>query len=429
MKLPRGLQVIKTTFALPNYRLYVIGNMTSTTGLWVQRVAIGWLTWELTESTAWLGGIAAAESIPSLLLGLFAGALVDRMDTLKLLRIAQALSLAYSVMLMIATFSGVMDIWLLFGMTIFRGCVLSVSRPSRMTLVFALVGRDLLAAALATNSMIFNISRFIGPALGGIIIAAAGGSTWGVAWAFATASAALLVMTVVLQIMKFPFTPPTRGTAAPQSMLQETVEGVRYVVAHPSIRILLLLLVCVALFAKSVIDLFPGFAAQVFSREADGLGLLLSFHGLGAMSGGAWLASRSGGIKGLTHVLTVNLLFMALALLLFAISNWFWLGCLMAYLTGSAFIIMSVCTQTLIQANVDPQLRGRVVSVYGMVAQDMPAVGAMIIGGLAEYLGLQVPVAMGACICFMLWWIAGRQKTRLAAALENDMATDKTREH
>lgn len=426
MKLPRGFQVIKTTFALPNYRLYVIGNMTSTTGLWVQRVAIGWLTWELTESTAWLGFIVAAESIPSLLLGLFAGALVDRMDTLKLLRVAQALSLAYSVMLMVATFAGVMDIWLLFFLTIFRGCVLSVSRPSRMTLVFALVGRELLASALATNSMIFNISRFIGPALGGAIIAAAGGSHWGVAWAFVTASVMLLVMTVVLQVMEFPHVPPP-VTKPRRSMLAETVEGVRYVVAHPSIRSLLFLLVCVALFAKSVIDLFPGFAAQVFNREADGLGLLLSCHGLGAMSGGAWLASRSGGLKGMTQVLTVNLLFIALALLLFAVSEIFWLGCIMVYLTGAAFIIMSVGTQTLIQANVDSQLRGRVISVYGMIAQDMPAVGAMLIGGLAEFLGLQLPVALGAGVCFCLWWWASRQKARLAAALESEAATDKTR--
>lgn len=428
MKLPRGLHVIKTTFALPNYRLYVIGNMTSTTGLWVQRVAIGWLTWELTESTAWLGFIVAAESIPSLLLGLFAGALVDRVDSLKLLRISQALSLVYSVMLAVATFGGVMDIWLLFGLTIFRGCILSVSRPSRMTLVFALVGRELLASALATNSMIFNISRFVGPALGGAIIAAAGGSTWGVAWAFVTASVMLLVMTVVLQIMEFPYT-PSRAAAGRRSMLVETVEGVRYVVAHPSIRSLLLLMICAALFAKSVIDLFPGFAAQVFSREADGLGMLLSFHGLGAMSGGAWLASRSGGIKGMTNVLTINLLFMALALLLFAVSNLFWLGCLMAGLTGAAFIIMSVGTQTLIQANVDPELRGRVVSVYGMIAQDMPAVGAMMIGGLAEIFGLQLPVAMGAGVCLILWWWAGRQKVRLAAALENDIAAVKSRKY
>ena len=426
MKLPKGFQVIKTTFALRNYRLYVIGNMTSTTGLWVQRVAIGWLTWELTESTAWLGFIVAAESIPSLLLGLFAGALVDRMDTLKLLRVAQALSLAYSIMLMVATFAGIMDIWLLFFLTIFRGCVLSVSRPSRMTLVFALVGRELLASALATNSMIFNISRFIGPALGGAIIAAAGGSHWGVAWAFVTASAMLLVMTVVLQVMKFPHVPPPLTTPR-RSMVAETVDGVRYVVAHPSIRTLLFLLVCVALFAKSVIDLFPGFAAQVFNHEADGLGLLLSCHGLGAMSGGAWLASRSGGLKGMTQVLTVNLLFIALALLLFAVSEIFWLGCIMVYLTGAAFIIMSVGTQTLIQANVDSQLRGRVVSVYGMIAQDMPAVGAMLIGGLAEFLGLQLPVSMGAGVCFALWWWAGRQKLRLAAALESEAATDKSR--
>jgi Bacterial protein of unknown function (DUF894). len=130
MKLPGGLGALQTTFAQPNYRLYVIGNLTSTTGMWVQRVAIGWLTWDLTHSAAWLGFIVIAESVPTLALGLFGGALVDRMDYLKLLRIAQSLSLSYSVMMMIASFSGLLNIWLLLGLTVFRGCIMAFSRPS-----------------------------------------------------------------------------------------------------------------------------------------------------------------------------------------------------------------------------------------------------------------------------------------------------------
>lgn len=412
MKISGGFGAIRQTFAIPNYRLYVIGNLSSTTGLWVQRVSIGWLTWELTHSAAWLGGIVIAESLPTLALGLFAGTLVDRMDYLKLLRVAQALSLSYSIMMAVATFGGVMNIWLLLGLTMFRGSVLAFSRPSRMTVVFAVVGRDLLASGLALNSMIFNLSRFIGPAIGGAVIAAGG-----VAWAFTVSSSLLFVMTLVLSLMRLPAM-ASRERDTRGSVLTETVEGIRYVLRHPAIRTLLLLLIGTSLFAKPVIDLFPGFAADVFDRGAHGLGLLLSIHGLGATLGGIWLASRSGGIKGLTNVTIMTILFISVTLLIFTASHLFWLGCLMAALSGAAFIIMNVGNQTLIQAGVDPDLRGRVVSVYGMIAQDMPAVGAMMMGGLAEHLGLQLPIAIGAGLCLVLWGWALRQRGWLAAAVE-----------
>jgi MFS family permease len=418
MKISGGFGAIRDTFANKTYRLYVLGNLCATTGLWVQRVAMGWLTWDLTHSAAWLGGIAVAESIPTLLLGLFAGALVDRMDYMKMLRISQAFSVSYSVMLTIAMFSGVMSIWLLLGLTIFRGSVLAFSRPSRMTLVYALVGRDLLASALAMNSMIFNISRFIGPAIGGVVIAA--GGAYGTAFAFAVASGLLLVMTLCLSIMHFPFTPPARDSGARRSVLGETLDGVRYILAQPTIRVQLLLLVGTSLFAKPVIDLFPGFAAEVFGSGAHGLGMLLSFHGLGAMAGGLWLAGRGKGLYGLTHITIVNILFMALGLLLFTLTELFWVGCVMSALTGAAFIVMSVGNQTLIQAAVDPDLRGRVISVYGMVAQDVPAIGAMMMGGFAEHLGLQIPVAAGAGVCLLLWLWAQRQRGWLVAAVESE---------
>ncbi len=420
-----GLSALKATFLLPNYRLYVIGNLSATTGLWVQRVAIGWLTWELTHSAVWLGIIVAAESIPSLALGLFAGTVVDRMDYLKLLRIAQALSLSYSVMMALASFTGLLSIWLLLGLTIFRGSVMAFSRPSRMTLVFALVGRDLLASALAANSMIFNISRFIGPALGGMIISA-GGDHWGVAFAFTTSSCMLFVMTLVLQIMRFPFT-PAREPARRRSVAAETWEGVRYVLAQPTIRVQLILLIGTSLFAKPVIDLFPGFAGAVFHQDAHGLGLLLSMHGLGATAGGLWLASRSKGMRGLTHITIVNILFMALALFLFTATDLFWLGVVAAMLVGAAFIVMNVGNQTLIQAAVDPELRGRVMSVYGMIAQDLPSVGTMAMGVLAEHLGLRLPVAIGAGLCLILWYWAQRQRGWLVPAVENEETTVKKR--
>jgi MFS family permease len=412
MKIPGGLVALQRTFSIRNYRLFVIGNMTSNLGLWVQRVAIGWLTWELTESTAWLGGIAFAEAAPTIVLGLIAGTVVDRVDYFKLLRITQACSLLYSVLMAAFTFAGLMNIWLLLVLTIVRGSIVAFNRPSRMTVVYTLVGRDLLPSALAMNSMIFNTSRFIGPAIGGIILVAGGA-----AWTFATGAAMFFVFTLALRQMDLPSMVPER---VQRSMVAETVEGLRYIMAHEGIRKQLTILIMTSLLAKPVTDLLPGFAAQVFDRGPHGLSLLLSAHGLGATAGGIWLAGRDKGLVGMTAVTIRNILFMSIGLLIFASTNIFWIACPVVAWIGFTFIVQGVTNQTLIQSAVAPELRGRVVSTYGLIAQGVPSIGAMVMGGLAEHLGLRWPVAGGAVLCLILWYLAWQKRKPLAAALEAD---------
>lgn len=410
MKIPGGLSALQRTFAIRNYRLYVIGNMSSTLGTWVQRIAIGWLTWELTKSSAWLGGIALADSAPTIVLGIFAGTVVDRVDYFKLLRITQACTLAYSVLMAAFTFSGLMNIWLLMALTIARGTVLAFNRPSRMTVIYNLVGRDLLPSALAMNSMIFNSSRFIGPAIGGAIIV-----TGGAAWTFAAGAALFFVFTLALRTMDVAPMMPERTQA---SMLADTLEGIRYIFTHSGIRVQLMLLILTSIFARPVTDLLPGFSSQVFNRGPDGLALLLSAHGLGAMAGGLWLAGRTKGVKGMTTTTIINILFMSIGLIAFAATKVFWIAFLLISWIGFTFIVQGVTNQTLIQSAVDPALRGRVISVYGLVARGVPSIGTMLMGGLAEHVGLRLPVAGGALICLVLWHQAWKQRNPMASALE-----------
>jgi predicted MFS family arabinose efflux permease len=412
MKIPGGLAALQRTFSIRNYRLFIIGNMSSNLGLWVQRVAIGWLTWELTESTAWLGGVAFAESAPTILLGLIAGTIVDRVDYFKMMRITQACSLLYSVLMAAFTFAGMMNIWLLVALTVARGSIVAFNRPSRMTVVYTMVGRDLLPSALAMNSTIFNSSRFIGPAIGGVIIVAGGA-----AWTFATGAALFFVFTLALRAMEMPPVMPDR---APRSMVVETVEGLRYIMGHEGIRKQLTILVVTSLLAKPITDLLPGFAAQVFGRGPHGLALLLSAHGLGAMAGGIWLAGRDKGLVGMTAVTIRNILFMATGLLIFTATNVFWIACPIVAWIGFTFIVQGVTNQTLIQSAVAPEFRGRVISNYGLIAQGVPSIGSMIMGGVAEHFGLRWPVAVGAMLCLVLWYRAWQERKPLAAALEID---------
>ena len=412
MKVPGGFAAIQQTFAIRNYRLYVIGHLTSNMGLWVQRIAIGWLTWNLTESAGWLGLIAFADQAPTILLGLIAGAVVDRMDYFKLLRLTQALQLTHAFLLAACTVLGFMDIWLLLVLTLLRGVIVAFNRPSRMTVIYNLVGRELIAPAIALNSTIFNSSRFTGPAIGGFLIVAGGASL-----TFSVGFLMFLVFTVTLRMMDIPAM--EAKVRSGRSLLRESWEGVQYVVRHEGIRLQLAILIITALFARPLTDLLPGFAADIFSRGPDGLAWLLAFHGIGAMIGGSMLAARSQ-VKGLTRITIFNILIMAVALLAFSITTNFWLACVLSGVAGFAFIVQGTSNQTLIQSAVDTQLRGRVISAYALVARGGPAVGALILGVTADHIGLRWPVGIGAALCLLAWLWAMRRRKFLADALEVD---------
>lgn len=411
-----GLSALQRTFSIRNYRLFVIGNMTSNLGLWVQRVAIGWLAWELTHSTTWLGGMALAESAPTIIFGLIAGTFVDRVDYFKMLRVTQACQLLYSVSMAVLTFTGLMDIWVLLTLTMLRGSVVAFNRPTRMTVVYNLVGRDLLPSVLALNSTIFNTSRFIGPAIGGAILVAGGPK-----WTFVAGALMFFVFTLCLRAMRMPQAAPVSKEGR-GSVLLETIEGLRYTASHAGIRKQLTLLIGTSLFAKPVTDLMPGFAAEVFHMGPHGLAILLSAHGIGATTAGIWLASRDTGIKGMTAVTIRNVLFMSIGLLIFTATDYFWIAAPVVCWIGFTFITQGVTNQTLIQSAVDPALRGRVVSTYGLISQGVPSIGSFVMGALAEQFGLRIPVAAGAVVCLALWIWAWRARKPLAAILEAEPA-------
>ncbi len=415
MKIPGGFESLLQCLRIRDFRLYIVGNIAHGLGVWVLRVTMGWLAWELTESTAWLGGIAMAETAPTMALALIAGTIVDRVNYFKMMRITQGLSMLFAATLSVLTHAGVMTIGLLFGLTLLRGCLMAFNRPSRMALIYPLVGRDLMASALAIGSIIFNGARFIGPALGGLIIV-----SFGIGWAFAATAGLLAVYTVVLSLMRVTIEPRKREG---RSMLAETKEGLAYVMTHAGIRMQLALLVVVGMVAKPVTDLLPGFAGQVFATGADGLAMLLSAHGMGATIGAVWLAARPSGITGMTRITIFSLLFLSFILMLFAATEILWIALIFSGLLGLSFIVINVSNQTLIQSAVDPSLRGRVISVYGLILQGIPALGALSLGGVAEHIGLRIPVFVGGLICLGVWGIAWRQRVALTASLETEPAS------
>ncbi len=394
-----------------NFRLYVSGNAVSLVGLWAQRIAVGWLTWELTQSGAWLGAVAFADLCPSIIIGPFAGVFADRVSRLKIMRIAQTLSMIQATILALLAAGGWISIEILIALVLFNGIVVGFNQPARLALVSSLVPRTHLSTAVAINSIVFNLARFIGPALAGILILTLGSSA-----AFTANAASYLVFLLALARIRLAPDALTESRSG-RSVAADVAEGVRYLAGHAGIGPLLLLVTVVSVGVRCYVELLPGFAAEVFSRGAGGLAVLGSAVGVGAVAGGFWLAQRGSRTR-LARLALLHSLFTALAILGFAATDWFPLGVVFAAVSGVFMAVSGVSTQSIIQLAVDPAVRGRVLSLYGIIVRAGPAVGALVLGGASELVGLRPPLIAGAIVCVVAWLFVWRRRAGVETALE-----------
>lgn len=400
---------IARAFSNRNYRIYTSGNFVSLIGTWVQRVATGWLTWDLTQSGTWLGLIAAAEFFPSVFANPLGGAIADRVDRLQLTRICQSLLAMQALVLGVLTVMGLMTPELLFALTVFLGVVTAFNQPARLSLVPSLVRREDISAAVAVNSVLWNGARFVGPVVSGILIVGIG-----VGWAFLVNALSYVAFLVAIHFVQLPALPLK---AKQTSMVQEIAEGFGYVMHHKGVGPLMLLLMLSSVTARPFAEMLPGFADHVFGRGADALAMLTAATGLGAVVGGVWLG-QAGKSTGLTRLTIWNVLLLAIAIVAFSATAWLPFALIAVAVAGFAMVVSGVTTQSQIQSSTDPAMLGRVLSIYGLTFRAGPAVGALIIGGLSEAFGLRLPVAGGAAICILGWLWAFRRRREMEAHLE-----------
>jgi MFS family permease len=393
----------------PNYRVYTIGNSVSLIGTWLQRVAVGWLAWELTHSTAWLGIVALATTAPGFVLSPLAGSLADRVDRVRMIWWSQIIAMAVATVLAVMTFTGSITIISLFLLSLTLGAANAVNQPARLALISNLVPPPLLGSAVALNSLVFNTARFIGPAVAGLVIA--NGS---VALAFALNAMSYIAFVVALaRLRDIPPLPPS----PPQRILNYTIDGYSYAMRHPGIGQILLLFALTAFSARGFVDLFPGFADAVFHRGPQGLAWLTAITGIGAMVGGMWMVRREG-IRGLTNLIVTHTLIFGLGVLAFAATHSYWIALVALFFTGFAMITTGIAAQTLVQTVVDPEKRGRVMGLYGVLFRAGPSLNALIMGWISSFIGLQITVAMGAGLCLVYWLWARLKREAMEEALE-----------
>ena len=399
-----------------NFGTYSLGSAFSLTGMWMERIAVGWLTWQLTESGFWLGVVAFADFFPVVLIAPFAGAAADRWDRLRVVKMSQFILLVQGGTLWALTASGHINVALIVALTAVHGIVVAFNQPARLALVPSLVPQADLGSAVAINSIIFNLARFIGPIFAGLAI------VWsGVAAAFLVNTLSYVVF--LLALARIHIAPGEAETAATRSFIADITDGIRYTATHPGIGTLFVLLIAIGIGGRPLTELLPGFADDVFHAGAGGLSILASSVGAGAIFAGLWLGHRAHASNLMAVTLTTTL-GMAVAAVLIIATDRLWLAVPAVVVYGFCMSAAGIASQTLVQLASARRMRGRVMGLYGLIFRGGPAIGALGAGILSVQLGLRWPVVIGAALLIVAWLWAYLIRDRIAAALKGE-PTDK----
>lgn len=382
----------------PLYRRYMLGNSLSLLGLWVHRVGLGWLTWELTGSGFWLGAVAFADLFPAIVVGPFAGVWADRVDRIRLLRWSQATAAALSLVLFALVIAGAASIYVLITIAVCLGVSASIAQPARLALIPSLVDPVEMSSAVALGSAVFNTARFVGPMIAGAIIA-----FWDVSYAFLFNGVTFMVM--VGALLTIPLGLQEIKAATESHILQEIAEGFRYTLNHHAIRVIMFFILSVAVLGKPIAELLPGFADAVFNRGAIGLALMTQAMGVGALTGGVVLAR----LRIVDHLSKVALTgFMTSGVLIgaFGLVSNFYVGLAVLFFLSMAISVTGICTQSLVQLAVREDMRGRVMSTWGLIFRGAPSLGVLVMGAAADFSSLS-SVAQGAGVVCLIAGLYG----------------------
>ena len=398
-----------------NFAWYMSGAAVSLFGMWAQRIAVGWLTWELTNSELWLGLIAFADLFPTVVITPIAGAIADRTNRLWMARISQFLAGCQAFVLAWMAFNGHLseaeDVWWLLALSLFLGVVMAFATAARLSMVPLLMRPEFVPSAVANDAVIFNSARVVGPMLAAWIIA-----TWDAGTAFFINGCVFMVFVFCLMIVRLlrDESQKTRGG----NVISQTVDGVRAAAQHPGIGPLLIVLSAVAVGVKSFFDLLPAVADEIFGAGVDGFAQLAASGGAGAVICAIWLAVR-GRLEGLTALTLVSMIIGGLGLVVMCLTNYLWLGLIGAFFAGAAVTLSGTGTQTLMQNAVEGHLRGRVMAIYGMLHRGGPALGALAMGAAAEIIGAKYAI-IGVCIfvCLPVLAWSWPKKEKMAKSLE-----------
>lgn len=406
----RNPGLLRQVLAQADIRLFLISSFVSNVGLWVQRVAVGWLVFDLTHSAGWVGTVAACELVPSLLVAPFGGVLSDRGDRFRLLVCGQVAAQAQAFALAAFAWFDSLGLVTLTVAAITLGLIDGINQPPRLMLASDVSPRPLLPTTVALNSFGFNAARFVGPIVAGLALTA--GSP---ALAFAINGVSFLPF--ILLLLRLKRSPAIRRpTAGPGDGV---VGGLRHAAHHPVLGLALMLLLSVSLGVRGMVELLPAIAGKWFGPAPSDLAALTVSVGIGAMLGGVWLL-RLGSLPKVLSAVLIGPGGLAFGMLLFAgLGDIRWLAHLLLAGIGFLSLVCGSGTQSLIHLTANPAYRGRVLSLFGIIQRAGPAIGALMLGLLADAVGLSPAFVVGAVLAGLAWGWVWIRRRRLQKAIDD----------
>ncbi len=371
-----------------NYRNYFLGQLVSLHGTQMAMVAQSWLVYSMTKSSLMLGAVHFSMLTPVLLFGLFSGLLADHISRRRLLMLSQGGAMVLTFVLATLALSGVIELWHIFLIAFLIGVTQAIDMPVRQAFLADLVPKNELSNAVGLNSGVFNMARFAGPAVAGVLLL-----QWQPGVLFLLNGVSYLLLLYLLWRMEL--TPQVSGRRG--GTLEALQAGLRYVWGHPQILPALFHVGLVSMMGTAFVVLMPVFADQQYQGGAETLGMLLSAAGAGSLLGAINLARKSAG-EALAPVIGRAGVVGSVALALFAWSEQMSLSMVILVLAGFSVTTVVATTNAYIQVLVTDQLRGRVMALFSMTFVGMAPVGSLSAGAVAEWVGIQWTVQLFAVL-------------------------------
>lgn len=374
-----------------NYRLFFGGQSLSLIGTWMQRIAISWLVYRLTNSVFLLGFVGFATQAPAFLLGPLGGVVADRWNRYHILIITQILAMIQALVMAYLVLSGLIHVWHIIALGALLGAINAFDTPSRQALVVDMIDkREDLGNAIALNSSMVNSARLIGPSVAGVLIAAFGEGICflvnGLSYLFVIG--ALLGMHITLG----------NGGRIGKNLLGNFKEGIKYAFGFPPIRSVLLLIALISLMGMPYSVMMPIFARDILHGGANILGFLMAAAGAGALTGAVFLASRKS-VVGLGRIVPIAASLFGTGLILFSFSRVTWLSMGFLFFAGMGMMVQMAGSNTILQTIIDDEMRGRVMSFYTMSFFGMVPLGNLLAGAVASKIGAPWTLVIGGLSC------------------------------
>jgi MFS family permease len=382
--MPTNFQQTFSSLKIRNYRLYFIGQAISLCGTWMQTIGQAWLVLKMTNSGTQLGLVAAAQFLPILFFGPWGGVIADRFPKRLILYFTQGCSAALAVILAILVATGTAQLWMIYLLALGLGLINAIDNPTRQTFVMEMTGKNQLTNAISLNSVLFNIARVAGPAIGGVIIA-----TVGLAPCFFINTLSFIAVIVALAMMRQSELFPTPIAPKVKGQLRE---GFKYVKSSKILTNVLLMMVIIGTLSYEFSVILPLFAQFTFHGNASTYAALTAAMGLGSILGGLYTANRK---KIIPSMIVVSALIFGATIIVSALMPNLILAFIALMLVGFFSINFTSLANTTLQLESSPEMRGRVMSLWNVAFLGSTPIGGPIIGFIGEHASPRWGLAVG----------------------------------